>query len=297
MRSSAVLTMGVEEEFLLVDSGTGAVVPRAGEVLAFAAASGMDLQGELTRTQVETATPVCRELGEVHARLARQRRTLAQAANWPFRGGQDTGYASWRIMQWSRWPTAGPPPYLESAQQYQAVVDALVDSGVVLDRAMLYWWVRPSAVQPTLEFRVGDVAATVEEAVLAAALVRGLVATALEDLGRDEPPPAIPGELLRAAQWRAARDGLEGHGIDVLSGRQLPAWELVARLLTYIRPALEVTGDLEEVIRLVVWLRRHGSGASRQRAAYVRRGRLRDVVDLLTRQTVDGADMDPMTSC
>jgi glutamate---cysteine ligase / carboxylate-amine ligase len=169
MRSSAVLTMGVEEEFLVVDSGTGAVVPRAGEVLAFAAASGMDLQGELTRTQVETATPVCLELGEVHARLAWQQHTLAQAADSPFWGGQDTGYASRRITQRSRWPTAGPPPYLELAQQYQAVVDALVDSGVVLDRAMLYWWVRPSAVQPTLEFRVGDVAATVEEAVLAAA--------------------------------------------------------------------------------------------------------------------------------
>ncbi len=61
MRSSAVVTMGVKEELLLLDSGTGAVVPRAGEVLDLAAASGMDLQGELTQTQVETATPVCRD--------------------------------------------------------------------------------------------------------------------------------------------------------------------------------------------------------------------------------------------
>jgi hypothetical protein len=46
------------------------------------------------------------------------------------------------------------------------LVDALVESGVVLDRATLYWWVvRPSAAQPTLEIRIGDVAATVDQAV------------------------------------------------------------------------------------------------------------------------------------
>jgi glutamate---cysteine ligase / carboxylate-amine ligase len=72
--------------------------------------------------------------------------------------------------------------------------------------------------------------------------------------------------------------------------RGLPAWELVARLLTYVRPVLQASGDPHEVIRLVVWLRRRGSGASRQRAAFLRRGRLDDVVDFLARQTVGDAD-------
>jgi carboxylate-amine ligase len=34
---------------------------------------------------------------------------LAISASSPYWRGQDTGYASYRSMVWSRWPTAGPP--------------------------------------------------------------------------------------------------------------------------------------------------------------------------------------------
>ena len=34
----------------------------------------------------------------------------AMAANSPLYDGQDTGYASWRSVQFSRWPSAGPAP-------------------------------------------------------------------------------------------------------------------------------------------------------------------------------------------
>ena len=99
---------------------------------------------------------------------------------------------------------------LKSAEPYHAVVDALVESGVVLDWAMLYWWVRPSAAQPTLEIWIGDVAATVDEAVLVAALVRGV--------GRHRPRrPAA--DRLRASRQREAhrRRGRLGDVADLLA--------------------------------------------------------------------------------
>ncbi|MEK8171547.1 hypothetical protein NKH77_25345 [Streptomyces sp. M19] len=72
----------------------------------------------------------------------------------------------------------GPAPVFSGAADYRRAVDTLLDTGAALDRRMVYWDMRPSASWPTLEVRVADVSSTVEEAVLQAALVRALVATA-----------------------------------------------------------------------------------------------------------------------
>lgn len=104
---------------------------------------------------------------------------LAVTANSAVYRNTDTGYASWRSILWQRWPSAGPPPHFESADEYDAVVQLLLDSGAMLDDGMVYWDVRPSANFPTIEVRVADVPATVAESVLLAALVRGAVMTAL----------------------------------------------------------------------------------------------------------------------
>jgi carboxylate-amine ligase len=76
-------SLGVEEEYLLLDPATGSPVPVAERVLAEADrgdAGGSDLQPELVRAQVEIATPVCRELDEVLKALTAARNRLATAA-------------------------------------------------------------------------------------------------------------------------------------------------------------------------------------------------------------------------
>ncbi|MER5863333.1 glutamate--cysteine ligase [Kitasatospora sp. NPDC002040] len=79
-----MLTLGVEEEYLLVDPRDGAPVPLAAEVLATAglapALREQEAQHELLQAQVETATPVCEELAEVQRHLARVRGGLSVAA-------------------------------------------------------------------------------------------------------------------------------------------------------------------------------------------------------------------------
>ncbi len=356
----AMTTLGVEEEFLLVDPRTRDLVPVAPRVLAAAGPDlGAQVTGELTQAQVETATPVCADLADVRRQLGRLRTGLVTAAEsvgcrlaamaapvlpgepppvtetsryraitdhfgpiaedqgvcgchvhvgmpdrrtavavgtllrpWmpvllaltagsPLWRGRDTGYASWRSVLWSRWPVSGPTPPFDSVEQYDAVVDALVTSGVVLDRAQVYWTIRPSDVHPTLEVRVTDVCATVDEAVLLAALVRGLALTAGQALRRGDVPPPAPQELLAAAHWRAAHSGLEGVGVDVLTGRPRPAWSLVEALLAWVRPALVALGDLDEVEHLLGRLRVTGSNAARQRAVLREGGALTDVVDSL----------------
>ncbi|MFG3418536.1 glutamate--cysteine ligase [Micromonospora sp. NPDC048063] len=359
-----LLTVGVEEEFLLVDPHTGAAVPAVDLVMEQVPP---ELRGQVERefqtSQIEIGSPPSLELSSIRHSLGVLRAALADAAeragvrllaigtgpvdgpvppvvdkprfdrmverfrllvpgpgnngmhvhvgvpdpetgvqvlnhvrpwlpvlhavtvNSPFAKGEDTGYASWRSVEWERWPSVAPTPFLESHEHYERLIRQLIASGVMLDEGMLYWYARLSARYPTVEIRIGDVCPSVDDAVLVAALVRAMVATALDDMATGRPAIRTDHHLLVAAHWRAAHDGLEGDGVDLTDGELRPAWELFDQLVERLRPALERHGDLDEVTDLVGGLRRHGSGAARQRAVLARGGTLVDVVSDVARQT------------
>jgi glutamate---cysteine ligase / carboxylate-amine ligase len=210
----------------------------------------------------------------------------ALAANSPYWAGRDTGYASWRTVTWTRWPVAGPPPYFTSAAHYDDMIGMLLECGALVDVGTVFWDIRPSAHLPTLEVRVADVPITAEDTAALAALIRALVVQALGEVDRGEKGPQIPSELLRPAYWRAARDGLSGHGVDLLTGRLVTVAEQAWSLVRSAAPALTEHGDLE---RVTGWLRRmtvQGTGAVRQRRVADRNGgQLPAVVDYLMEQT------------
>jgi len=365
MSISSGLRFGVEEEFLVVDPETRAVVPEAAAVLdAAKPVMGDRVGGEITKTQLETRTEPCATVDDLYKQLVEGRGQLAEAAasaglrviaagtpvlgdvvpapvtegprqdrgnatfrglhddlticalhvhveipekerallvgnhlrphlpvlmalasNSPFWAERDTGYASWRTMIWNRWPVAGPPPFFTSVVDYQQTVATLHEVGAVVDVGTIFWDVRPSEHVPTLEIRVADVPITAEESTLLAALIRALVADALVKVDAGDPGPRITAETLRLAYWRAARDGMSGHGVDLETGRLLPAPELAQRLLESVRPALSDNGDLEHVTE---WLRqvvRDGDGATRQRRAVSANGSMADAVDYLVTHT------------
>ena len=209
----------------------------------------------------------------------------ALTVNSPYWLGGDTGYASYRTEIWNRWPTAGMPQSFASRAEYDALVEILMTTGSVREPTKLYWDVRPSAKQETLEFRVADVCMSVDEAVMVAGLVRALALSCHQAALAGEPDPAPRPELLRAAKWRAARHGLAADLVDVLGRRARPAAELVQAFLARMRPGLEAGGDLEEVTGLVEATLARGTGAARQRAVFERTGSLEAVVDLVAEAT------------
>lgn len=212
----------------------------------------------------------------------------AIAVNSPLHAGVDTGHASWRAMQLDRWPSLGPAPYFPSTEDYDGAVRALVDSGVMLDETMVLWHARPSARYPTIEVRVTDVCPTVDDTVLVAGLVRGLVATAINEITAGRTAPRVRTHLLRAAHWNAAHSGLAGTLTDPHSGRSRPAFDLVDELLATVSPALARQGDLTSIHRGLERLRERGTGADRQRRVQARTGAAVAVLADLAHQTIDG---------
>src|SRR5271169_2531840 len=78
-RAAGGITLGVEEEFMLLDPSAGAAV-LAGPDLARMLGGEPGVQQELMRFQVETATRVCTSLDDLGRELARLRRLAAGAA-------------------------------------------------------------------------------------------------------------------------------------------------------------------------------------------------------------------------
>jgi carboxylate-amine ligase len=115
-------TIGVEEEFVLVDAATGRGVPDAGPVLAAAGthrwtATGGSFAPELLSSQVEAATGVCGDLGGLGAQLRFGRERLAAAARE--RGA---------LLLASGMPVVdGPPPPPAPGTRFARVMDAYGD--------------------------------------------------------------------------------------------------------------------------------------------------------------------------
>ncbi|MFC5180743.1 carboxylate-amine ligase [Actinomadura harenae] len=76
----SLLTLGVEEEFLLVDARTFELAAKAATVLADADDGSGTMHMEATRFQVESASPIARTADEMHGQLLRLRRGFTEAA-------------------------------------------------------------------------------------------------------------------------------------------------------------------------------------------------------------------------
>lgn len=210
---------------------------------------------------------------------------VALSANSPFWQGADTRYASYRSQAMLRWPTAGPTELFGSAENYHAAVAAMLDSGVMIDRGMVYFDARLSHHVPTVEIRVADVCADAADTVLIAALARALVETAATEWRDGDAALQVPAAMLRLATWQAGRFGVGGNLLDPSTLTPRPAADILRDLVEHVRPALAANGDealVESGVRAVLT---RGNGAVRQRAVFARTGQLADVVADLARVT------------
>jgi carboxylate-amine ligase len=169
-------------------------------------------------------------------------------------------------------------------ETYREVCRRLIASGAARDEGMLYFDARLSPGNPTVEVRIADVCTDPDDAVLIAALVRGLVMQAADGDGFGE-GPVWRAELLQAAKWRAARYGLSDRLLCPTTMETAPAHEVLSTLVSTVTDALTACGDLD-LVREGVARVLAGGGASRQHAAYERSGGdVRAVVDDLVVRT------------
>ncbi|RYP91754.1 hypothetical protein DL770_002098 [Monosporascus sp. CRB-9-2] len=219
---------------------------------------------------------------------------LALSASSPYWNGDDTGYASMRNIIGTRWPSSGSPGPVASAAEYDEMLADLVASGVIGDKKMAYFDVRPSLSGPTVELRVCDSCPIIDDVVLITGLFRAMVRAAEQDIEAGVSYEQWPVPLYRAAMWQAARGGLSGNLLDATPHPKPREAVLVIRdLVQRLRPQLEVLGDWDEVLRLSEMTLHRGNSADRQRAAFAEHGNLDDVMQLVVEETHSPASGPP----
>src|ERR671917_2060451 len=82
--------------------------------------------------QVHVDVPDRDEAVQVVRRVAPHLPTLlAISASSPYWRGHHPRYARFRDLIWARWPTAGPPPMMETGAEYDGMIQDLIDSGTI----------------------------------------------------------------------------------------------------------------------------------------------------------------------
>ena len=214
----------------------------------------------------------------------------ALSASSPFWGGEDTGYASHRALMFQQLPTAGLPFQFSRWEDYEAYVQDMFTTGVIDTLSEIRWDIRPVPALGTIEMRICDGLATLEEVGAIAALTQCLVdefSTTLENGGTI---PTMPPWHVQENKWRAARYGLDAIIILDAEGNEQLVTEHLRETLKRLEPVAEKLGcsaelaDVEKIIK-------RGAGYQRQRrVAAEHGGDLRAVVLDLVKQMRQGPD-------
>ncbi len=124
------LTVGVEEEYLLVDKTSRDLVadPPSALLADCEKALGGNVASEFMRCQIEVETPVCGSIAEARAELARLRRTIAQCAD--AYGIAPIAASAHPFADWSTQRNTDKARYNTIAHDLQLVVRRMIISGM-----------------------------------------------------------------------------------------------------------------------------------------------------------------------
>ncbi len=219
---------------------------------------------------------------------------LALSSNSPFWIGRNTGIKSYRAIVWKRFPRSGIPQMFASTNEYDLFINNLVQIGCIDNAKKIWWDIRPHPFFPTIEFRVCDMPATMEDSIAIAALCQALVAKLTWLYERNMTTYALSAHYIEENKWRAARYGLDAEIFDFVQQRRLPMRDALHELLDFVDDVLDDLNTRHEINYIRALLEDpHGTGADRQLAVYHETNSLHAVTDYLMQQTIAGIALDP----
>jgi glutamate---cysteine ligase / carboxylate-amine ligase len=354
---SAPLTLGIEEEYQIIDPATRELKAYIQQFLERGQVLGEQLKGEFLQSQVEVGTRICRNIGEAHEDLRRLRKEMIDIADsaglwlaasgthpfshWkdqvitdseryvefvedmqhvvrsllifgmhvhigfgdslpqrelmitvmnqvryfmphilalstssPFWMGQNTGIKSYRSIVFRALPRTGLPMEFRSWSEYESFVRVLAKVGALGrearetgDATRIWWDLRPHPRYSTLEFRIADVATTLDEAICIAALFQAITAKLIRLRQQNQSWRLYGRELINENKWRAVRYGVGGKLIDFGKEIEVPLPDLIEELIAFVDEVLDELDSRREVEFARV-IARNGSSADRQLRVY-----------------------------
>ncbi len=225
---------------------------------------------------------------------------LALSTNSPLWEGRLTGLKSYRSVVWQRIFRSGIPEIFPSRHDFEQYIERLIQAGHIDDGRRVWWDIRPHATYPTLEFRICDMPATLDDTIALAALCQALVAKLSWLHHHHLTMHVLPRYFIEEHKWYASRYGLDARVFDFIQGRHLTMRESINELLDLVDDVLDDLGCRREILYLRTLLSSpSGTGADRQISLYRQTGNLDAVTNYLVQQTMRGINppvVAPVTS-
>lgn len=212
---------------------------------------------------------------------------LALSTSSPFWMGRNTGFKSYRSSIFSNFPRTGIPSSFTSYAEFDNYVNALIKTNCIDNAKKLWWDVRPHPTFGTLEFRVCDIATRVDECIALAALLQAIVVKIYSMFEQNTTFRVYRRVLINENKWRAQRYGLDGKLIDFGKRREVDAKALMHELVAFVDDVVDDLGSRKDV-EYILKIAEGGTSADRQLAIHKQTNELKDVVDNLIAETLEG---------
>ena len=187
---------------------------------------------------------------------------LALSTSSPFWQARRTGLKGYRLAAYDELPRTGVPELFRTQQEFDAYIAALVRAGVIKDSSYVWWAIRPSLNNPTLELRAPDSCTLVEDSLAIAALYRTLARHLHVNRSRNRDLDAVGRAIVIENKWRAQRYGV--HGTFVTEDGAVTVADMLEQVISDTAPDAAALGCTAEINRCRAIV---GAGTSVRRAA------------------------------
>ncbi|MBL8007846.1 MAG: carboxylate-amine ligase [Ignavibacteria bacterium] len=221
---------------------------------------------------------------------------FALSTNSPFWLGRNTGFKSYRVKVFDKFPRTGIPDFFNSLNDYDSFINLLIKTNCIDNAKKIWWDIRAHPFFNTLEFRICDVQMNINETIALAALIQAVVVKLHKLIQQNLGFRIYERALMMENKWRAARYGIHGKLIDFGKQEEVPFTSLVRELLEFIDDVVDELGSREE-INYIFKMIELGTGADRQLKVWNESGQdFKKLVDYIVEETYSGISYIPSKS-
>jgi glutamate---cysteine ligase / carboxylate-amine ligase len=188
---------------------------------------------------------------------------LALTTSSPFWQGNLTGLVGYRLAAYDELPRTGLPELFRTNDDYREFVAALKWAKVIPDESYIWWAIRPSLRNPTIELRVADSCTRLDDALAVAALFRCLVRALDRDRALNAGFDRVGRAITQENKWHAQRYGIRATFIEPFSRSPLTLVQWLDQVIDFIAEDIDAF-DCANEIRHLHSIATNGTSADRQ---------------------------------
>lgn len=172
---------------------------------------------------------------------------LALSTSSPFWQGHFTGLVGYRLAAYDELPRTGLPELFRTNEDYNDYVAALVGAKIIPDASYIWWAMRPSLSNPTIELRVADSCTRLDDAMAIAALFRCLVRALDRNRGINTGFDRVGRAITAENKWHAQRYGIAATFVDPFARAPITIAQWLGQVRALIAEDVEAFGCQAEV--------------------------------------------------